>query len=151
MLDTYIARVQSDHVHFELLSLVIWSRVFWPSWNSSALPNLWLSLVHTLAMYHLLEERNNLWSKFLCHSETLRIQHDLCNQLPVRGGHSQAAEQLLQVVREIGSSSITWIHCDENGHVTAHFDLLAYQFNCNGCGWEIWTNMKRYSTAQGQV
>ena len=57
-------RIQFDHARFDLLPLVIWSRVFWPSvtWNlrkaqgwskafgpsilSPALPKLWLLLVY---------------------------------------------------------------------------------------------------------
>lgn len=48
----------------------------------------------TLQQY-LLEEGYNFSSKFLCCTETLRVQHDLSNQLSVWFGHGKAAEQLL--------------------------------------------------------
>lgn len=91
-----------------------------------------------------LEEGHNLQSQFLSSPEALWVQHDLCNELPVRCGHSQAAEQLLQVVREVGTPSISWIHGDEDGHVAAHFHLLANQLNSDGCGWRKNSNYTQY-------
>ena len=87
--------------------------------------------------HHSLEEGHNLGSQFLRSSESLRVQHNLCNELPVRCGHSQASKQLLQVIREVRTPSITWIHGNEDGHITAHFNLFANQFNSDGCSWKI--------------
>lgn len=81
-----------------------------------------------------LEERHNLWGKLLRCSEALRVQHDLRNELSIGRRHSQAAEQFLQIIREIGASCVTRVHGDENGHVASNLHLFAHQFNGDGCG-----------------
>ena len=79
-----------------------------------------------------LEEGHNLGGEFFCCPESLRVQHDLCNELAVRLRHGQTAEQLLQVIRQVGSTSIARVHGDEDGHIRAHLHLLAYQLYTEG-------------------
>lgn len=57
----------------------------------------------------------------------MRVEHDLCNELAVRLGHGQATEELLQIVRQVGTASIARVHGDEDGHVWAHLDLLVQE------------------------
>lgn len=73
---------------------------------------------------YILEEGYNLLGEDLCRAETLRVEHDLRDELAVGLGHGQAAEQLLQVVRQVGSASIARVHGDEDGHVWTHLHLL---------------------------
>lgn len=53
------------------------------------------------ALSYSLEERDDLVGKDLSSPEALRVQHDLGDQLPVRLGHRQAPEELLEVVGEV--------------------------------------------------
>lgn len=78
---------------------------------------------------YILEEWNNLFSKDLSCAEALRVQHDLGDELAVWFGHGQAAEQLLQIVWEVGSASVARIHGDENGHVWADLHLLIQELS----------------------
>lgn len=75
------------------------------------------------------EEWDDFAGKFLGLSETLREQHNLGDELPVGSGHSQGSEEFLQIVREIGSSGITGIHGDENGHIGRDLHLFAHKLN----------------------
>lgn len=78
-------------------------------------------------MWYILEEGYNLLSQDFSSTETLGVEHDLCNELTVRLGHSQAAEQLLQIVRKVGAASVARVHGDEDGHVWAHLHLLVQE------------------------
>lgn len=74
--------------------------------------------------WYVLEEGHNLLCKDLSCAETLRVQHDLGDELAVGLGHGQTAEQLLQIVWQVGASSVARIHGDEDGHVWADLHLL---------------------------
>lgn len=74
--------------------------------------------------WHLLKEWNNLLGQDLSGTEALRIQHDLGDELAVGFGHSQAPEELLQVIRQVGAPSIARVHGDEYGHIWAYLNLL---------------------------
>ncbi len=41
-------------------------------------------------------------------------QHNLTNQFEVRDNHSTWSEQSLQILWQLSTSSVTWVHCDEN-------------------------------------
>lgn len=75
--------------------------------------------------WRLLEERHDLGGELLGHAETLRVEHDLRNELAVGLGHGQAAEELFQVVGQVASAGVARVHCDEDSHVCAHLDFLA--------------------------
>jgi hypothetical protein len=83
---------------------------------------------------HLLEEWHNLAGKFLSHLESLRVQHDLSDQLSVWFGHGQATEELLQVVGQVGSASIARVHGDEDCHVWVDLHMFADQLYTD----EVW-------------
>lgn len=85
-----------------------------------------------MTLGHSLEERDDFVGEDLSSAEALRIQHDLGDELPVRLGHGQAPEQLLQVVGKVGPACIARVHGDEDGHVWAHFHLLVEQLTSNG-------------------
>lgn len=85
-------------------------------------------------VWYLLEERNSLCCQLLCHLESLRVQHDLRNDLTVRLCHGQGSEELLEVVRQVGAARIARVHGDEDASVLAYFHLPAYQVNHNGLG-----------------
>lgn len=57
----------------------------------------------------------------------MRVQHDLGDELAVGLGHGQAAEQLLQIVWQVGASGVAGIHGDEDGHVGADLHLLVQE------------------------
>ena len=52
------------------------------------------------------EEWNNLSRQLLCRSKSLGEESNLGNHRGVRGSHGQGPEQLLQIVRQIGSTSV---------------------------------------------
>lgn len=87
---------------------------------------------HVQLLESLLEERNNFLGQFFSHSESLRVQHDFSNKLSVRFGHGQTSEQLLQVIWQIGSPSISRIHGDEHSHIWIHPHLFSNQFHWHG-------------------
>ena len=60
------------------------------------------------------KERDDFGSEALGHPEPLGIEHHLSNGLSVRGDHGDGAEQLFEVVWEVGPASITWVHGDED-------------------------------------
>lgn len=76
---------------------------------------------------HILEEGHDFLGKDLSCAETLRVQHDLGDELAVRLGHGQAAEQFLKIVWQIGAASIARVHGDEDGHVWADLHLLVQE------------------------
>lgn len=106
--------------------------------NEKVKLNPWLPVRFNLVNFsqeihiHLLEERHNLVGQHFSRPEALRVQHDLCNQLAVRFGHGQAAEEFLQVVWQVGSSGVPGVHGDEDGHVRADFHLFVQQFTGDG-------------------
>lgn len=75
-----------------------------------------------------LEEGNDLLGEDLGTSETLRVEHDLSDELTVGLCHGQAAEELLQVVRQVGATGVARVHGDEDGHVWADLHLLVQEF-----------------------
>lgn len=85
---------------------------------------------------YILEERYNLLGEGLGCSETLRVEHDLRDELAVRLGHGQTTEELLQVVRQVGAAGVARVHGDEDGHVGAHLHLLVQQLRGDGYAWE---------------
>lgn len=111
-------------------SLVIHVRVLLP-WISNGIHERYIH-AHVQLFESLLEERNNFLGQFFSHSESLRVQHDFSNELSVRFGHGQTSEQLLQVIWQIGSPSVSRIHGDEYGHVWIHPHLFSNQFNWHG-------------------
>ena len=66
----------------------------------------------------------------------MRVEHDLGNELSVWLGHGQAAEKLLQVVREVGAAGIARVHGDEDGHVWVDLHLTTNQFHGHGGTWQ---------------
>lgn len=80
---------------------------------------------------YILKEGHNLLGEDLGCAEALRVQHDLGDELAVGLGHGQAAEQLLQIVRQVGAASVARIHGDEDGHVWTHLHLLVQEL----CGY----------------
>lgn len=77
--------------------------------------------------HYILEEGHNLLGEDLSSAETLRVEHDLCDELAIRLGHGQTAEELLQIVRQVGAASIARVHGDEDCHVWAHLHLLVQE------------------------
>jgi hypothetical protein len=61
----------------------------------------------------------------LGHSETLRHKHVLANEEQVGLDHGNWSEESLQVVGELGTTSITWVHCnvDTHGRDQAHISV----------------------------
>ena len=47
---------------------------------------------------------------------------------------SSPPEQLLQIIWQVGPSSIARVHGDEYGHIRVHLDLLPNQLHCDGLG-----------------
>ena len=88
-----------------------------------------------------LEEWHDLAGQFLSLPEALRVEHDLGDELSVRLGHGQTAEQLLQVVREVGAASIARVHGDEDGHVWVDPHLTVDQLHCHGGTWQTEMNV----------
>lgn len=84
-------------------------------------------------MRSLLEEWHNLAGKLLSCSETLREQHHLGNELAVGFCHCQGAEQFLQIVRQVRSTSIARVHSNEDCHVCRHSYLLPHKLNRYAC------------------
>ena len=74
-----------------------------------------------------LEERDDLLRQLLGRPEALREEHDLADQRLVWLGHGQTAEQLLQVVRKVGTAGVAGVHGDEDGHVSVDGDLFKKQ------------------------
>ncbi|CAN7979470.1 unnamed protein product, partial [Ixodes pacificus] len=74
-----------------------------------------------------LEEGDDLGGELLGGAEALGEEHHLGDELPVRGGHGERAEQLLQVVRQVGTPGIARVHGDEDGHVRIQAHLLPNQ------------------------
>ena len=48
----------------------------------------------------------------------------------------QAAEQLLQVVREVGAAGVARVHGDEDGHVWVDLHLTTNQLHSHGGTWQ---------------
>ncbi len=63
------------------------------------------------------EEGHDLVGELLRGAEALRVEHDLGDEHVVGLGHGQRAEELLEVVRQVGAVGVAWVHCDEDGHV----------------------------------
>ncbi len=82
-----------------------------------------------------LEERDDLLGEDLCGAEALRVQHDLSDQLPVRFGHGQTPEELLEVIGQVGASGVTGVHGDEDGHVRTHLHLFVQQLSGDRHTW----------------
>lgn len=80
------------------------------------------------------EKRYNLGGQFLSRAESLGVEHDLSNELDVRFGHGKTAEQLFQVVREVGAAGVARVHGDEDGHVGIHFHCLPHQLHSDRLG-----------------
>lgn len=81
-----------------------------------------------------LEEWDDLAGECLRLAEALGVQHHLGNELTVRLGHRQTAEQLLEIVGEVGATRITRVHRDEDGHVRVDLDRLVDQLHG-----DVWT------------
>lgn len=83
--------------------------------------------MHMFFKQYILEEGHNLLGEDLGCAETLRVQHDLGDELAVGLGHGQATEQLLQIVWQVGAASIARIHGDEDCHVWTDLHLLVQE------------------------
>ena len=75
------------------------------------------------------EKRDYLSTQFIRSLETLRVEHDSCNHVLIRLCHSYLAEELLQIIWQLGTSSIIRIHCNENSHVWVQFDISSHEIN----------------------
>ena len=63
------------------------------------------------------EERDDLAGENLSVDESLREEHDLSDELAVWGEHGDAAEELLQVVGEVGAASIGRVQSDKDTYL----------------------------------
>jgi hypothetical protein len=65
------------------------------------------------------EQRHDLAREALGRLEALRVEHHLPNELAIGLDHRNAPEQLLEIVRQLGTAGISRIHGDEDAHVAA--------------------------------
>src|ERR1700761_6341608 len=76
-----------------------------------------------------IEERHSLPRQVLRAREALRVEHNLCNEFFVWLGHGNAAEQFLQVVRQIRSAGIPGIHRDKDARVSMYPKISTNQLD----------------------
>ena len=58
--------------------------------------------------------------------EAFREEDDLSDELVVWFGHCHRSEELLEVVRKFGPTSVTfpsWVHCDEDPRIRVNLNL----------------------------
>lgn len=70
--------------------------------------------------------------------ESLTVKDDLGNQSIIRDHHCYWSEERLQVIWELCSSSVTWIHSDEHTetqvewhHLSIKFEFWKFGFDCS--------------------
>ena len=61
--------------------------------------------------------------KHLSEFETLATQHDLTNNVGLRNHHRNRSEERLQIIRKLGTTSISWVHCNENSTLVVGGDI----------------------------
>lgn len=64
---------------------------------------------------------------YLSHEESLREQHDLTDLLQVWYDHHHWSEESLHTLRELCTTSIAWVHCDEDANAIIHCDLHSFK------------------------
>lgn len=66
-------------------------------------------------------------SSYLCHKEPLRKQHDFTDLLKIWYNNNHRPEQSFYRLRELGPTSITRIHRNENAHMTIEANFLSFK------------------------
>lgn len=99
------------------------------------------------------EKWHDLAGQFLCSPESLRIEHDLSDQLTVRRRHRKTSEQLLQIIGQVWTASVAWVHRDEDSHVRIHTNLLPNQLDSNhwSCKTTIHTSTTQVTSANDNI
>jgi hypothetical protein len=72
-----------------------------------------------------IEERNNFATYLLGSFETLGEKFDSCNHFFIRLDHSLLSEKLLKVVWQLGSTSIVWVHGNEDTHLLVQLNITS--------------------------
>ena len=80
---------------------------------------------------HLLKEGYDLAGEHLGLSEALRVEHHLSDELAVGARHREAAEQLLEVVGQVGAARVAGVHRDEDRHVWVDLHRLVNQLDAD--------------------
>ena len=73
-----------------------------------------------------IEDRYQLSSKTLCSLESFRVQDNFSDKIVVWFGHSHWSEQLFQIVRKFGATSVpftSWIQCNKDPRVVVNINL----------------------------
>src|SRR6185312_15409028 len=69
----------------------------------------------------------NLAGQVSCLNEAKRVQRDLCNQVVVWNHHGNCSKQGLQVVWQLRSACIAWIHRDKDSTLVLQFQGSAFK------------------------
>jgi hypothetical protein len=72
-------------------------------------------------------QAHELLGKSIGCSETFRHEHVFANKNNVWNNHSTTSEQGFKVLWELGSTGITWVHCDEETDGESNTDLLFHK------------------------
>jgi len=75
------------------------------------------------------EQGHDLSRKSVGCLETLRVEHDSSDHVLVGVRHRHGAEKLLQVVWQLGTASVVWVHSDEDAHLKVQFDLTTHELH----------------------
>ena len=86
------------------------------------------------------EEGDNLAAERLGGLETLSEEHNLRDVLAVGGGHGDGAEELLEVVGEVGTARVAGVHGDEHAHIVVDSDAAVGEDNLVGAALEALLN-----------
>lgn len=75
------------------------------------------------------EEGHHLAAKFISRFEALRVEHDASDHVFVRLHHRHHTEELLQVVRKLGSACVRRVHRNEDAHVGVKLDITTHEID----------------------
>mmetsp|Transcript_13712 Transcript_13712/g.32007 ORF Transcript_13712/g.32007 Transcript_13712/m.32007 type:complete len:222 (-) Transcript_13712:5183-5848(-) len=81
------------------------------------------------AIFALQEQINNTWGKLLGRYDTLTVEHYLCDQFAVGNNHGNRSEQRFQIVRQVTTTCVSWIHRNESCHVLIEADTSTEQID----------------------
>ena len=70
-----------------------------------------------------LVQDSHLLGENLSLCESLRHEHVLTNEKKIRGGHDDWSEESLQVIWQLRSSGVTWVHGDEDSYSWDKFHI----------------------------
>jgi len=75
------------------------------------------------------ESSNHLLCKLLGSDVTERIKHDRADQFIVGNHHSDWAEQGFQIVWQLSTTGVTWVHSDEHAESRFHKDVRIFKID----------------------